>query len=112
MKDLVARVKMIDNWNERHTFRPNENVDQVPENLGPEFLSICSSCMVPGGGCDDKHYLCGLRAEKHIRSDGTHIKPAQRISKREQSRRDEYFRYKRELTGELIVNCHGQIELL
>lgn len=112
MKDLVQKVKLITNWDERRLQVENLNTDNVPQNLGPQHQSICCSCMVPGGGCDDSHYLCGLRAEMHLYADGTLLKPALRESSKEKSRRDEYFRHKRAINGELLTNSDGQLQLL
>ena len=83
--DLLTKVKGL----ESSAFFKEKTEDRtIVKDRAGDFADLCMNCQVPNG-CDDKHYLCGLRAEKLQDSTGVPLKKPH--SEFEVNRRAKYY---------------------
>lgn len=69
MKDLVAKVKEIKDWDSRKLATFGTEDLSIYNAEAVSHAKVCTDCKV-GGGCDDTHPSCRLRSEFGIRSTG------------------------------------------
>ena len=89
MKDLIARIKTIDDWESRTTQRGNGHKEVPSFNDVAGHAELCINCKVPDG-CDDTHALCELRRIHKIHADGSRLKKSEIESMKSEERRQQW----------------------
>lgn len=69
MKDLLAKVKEIKDWDSRKLSTFGTEDLSIYNAEAVSHADVCNNCEV-GGGCNDTHPMCRLRSEYGIRATG------------------------------------------